>query len=84
MRTYQHYSLSCALLLIAIGLFIRYQIGRRRFNRRGIGGLQQFPTYGRFMFIMAVERVIYFIGTLCLLTGLVLLAIAGITHHSKI
>ncbi|MET3501261.1 hypothetical protein ABIC45_002873 [Mucilaginibacter rubeus] len=69
-----------AMILFLTGLFIRYQISRRRFNRRGIGGLQQFPTYGRFIFTMAVERIIFFIGTLCLLTGLVLLAVAGFNH----
>ena len=68
------------LLLTAIGLFIRYHIGRRRFNRRGIGGLQQFPTYGRFILTVTIERIIYFIGTLCLLAGLFLLALTGFNH----
>jgi 1,4-dihydroxy-2-naphthoate octaprenyltransferase len=80
MKAHQSYTLPCGLLLLALGLFIRYQIGRRRFNRRGIGGLQQFPTYGRFVFTVIVERVIYFIGTLSLLAGLVLLAVAGFNH----
>ena len=44
------------LLLAGFGLLVRYHISRRRFNRRGIGGLQQFPTYGRFIFTMTVER----------------------------
>ena len=74
------YLLPCGLLLLALGLFIRYHIGRRRFNRRGIGGLQQFPTYGRFICTVIVERVIYFIGSLCLWSGLFLLAIAGLNH----
>ncbi|WP_374950145.1 hypothetical protein [Mucilaginibacter sp.] len=69
-----------AMILTAIGLFLRYHISRRRFNRRGIGGLQQFPTYGRFIFITAVESVIYFIATLCLWAGLFLLALAGFNH----
>lgn len=80
MKTYQNYHIPCGLLLLALGLFIRYHIGRRRFNRRGIGGLQQFPTYGRFIFTVTVERVIYFIGSLCLWAGLLLLAIAGFNH----
>lgn len=71
------------MILAAVGLLIRYQIGRRRFNRRGIGGLQQFPTYGRFIFTIVVERVIFFIGTIALLAGLFLLAIAGLNHHFK-
>jgi len=73
-------TLITGLLLSAIGLFIRYQIGRRRFNRRGIGGLQQFPTYGRFIFTITIERIIHFIGTLCLLAGLFLLAVTGFNH----
>ena len=76
-------TLLTGMILTAVGLFIRYHIGRRRFNRRGIGGLQHFPTYGRFIFIMAVERVIYFIATIALLAGLFLLAITGFNHHFK-
>jgi len=76
-------TLLTGMILTAVGLFIRYHIGRRRFNRRGIGGLQQFPTYGRFIFIMAMERVIYFIATIALLAGLFLLAITGFNHHFK-
>jgi hypothetical protein len=64
----------------AIGLFIRYHIGRRRCNRMGIGGLQQFPTYGWFIFTFIVERVVYLIGRLCLLAGSFLLAVAGLNH----
>jgi hypothetical protein len=77
------YTIPCALLLVALGLFIRYHIGRRRFNRRGIGGLQQFPTYGRFIFTVIVERIIHFIGRIALLAGLFLLAITGFNHHFK-
>jgi hypothetical protein len=69
-----------AMLLIATGLFIRYHIGRRRFNRRGIGGLEHFSSYTKTVCITAIEKVIRFIGTLCLLTGLFLLVIAGCNH----
>jgi len=83
MEKHHSYAMPCGLLLTALGLTVHYHIGRRRFNRRGIGGLQQFPTYGRFVFTVVVERVIYFIGTLCLLAGLFLLAITGFNHHFK-
>lgn len=73
----------CGGLLIVIGLFIRYQIGRRRFNRRGVGGLQHFPTYNKFMVTVIVESVIYFMGTLCLWAGLILLAVTGFNHLFK-
>lgn len=73
-------TLLTGMIMTATGLFIRYQIGRRRFNRRGVAGLQQFPSYGKFIFISFVERFIYFTGTLCLLTGFFLLAVAGFNH----
>jgi len=80
MKAHQNHYLPLGVGLVAIGMFIRYHIGRRRFNRRGIGGLQQFPTYGRFIFTMIVERVIFLLGTLCLWAGLILLAITGFNH----
>ena len=80
MEKHHAYIMPCGLLLVALGLFIRYHIGRRRFNRRGIGGLQQFPTYGRFILTVIVERVIYFIGTLCLWAGLFSLALGGFSY----
>lgn len=80
METHRSSAIPCGLLLVALGLFIRYHIGRRRFNRRGIGGLQQFPTYGRFVFTVIAERLGSFLGTLCLLAGLFLLAAAGLNH----
>jgi hypothetical protein len=70
-------SLTTGILLTAIGLFIRYHINRRRFNRRSITGLQQFASYHRFILTVIVERLLYFIGTLCLWAGLALLAITG-------
>jgi hypothetical protein len=83
MEKHQSYTLPCGLLLLALGLFIRYHIGRRRFNRRGIGGLQQFPTYGRFIFTVIIERLFYLIGTIALWTGLLLLAVTGFDHLFK-
>jgi len=80
MEKHQAYTLPGGLFLVAIGLIIRYATGRRRFNRRGIGGLQQFPTYVSFILTVMIERLIHFIGTIVLCAGLLLLAIAGFNH----
>jgi hypothetical protein len=80
MKAQHDYTIPCGLLLIGICLFIRYHIGRRRFNRRGIGGLQQFSNYRRAVAISFLEWLILFIGNLCGLAGLLLLALAGINH----
>jgi hypothetical protein len=80
MKTYHHYTIACALLLIALCLFIRYIINRRRFNRRGIAGLQQFSSYHHFVAVTTIEKIILIAGNLCGLAGLFLLAVAGINH----
>jgi len=73
-------TLLCGLALIALCFFIRYQIGRRRFNRRGISGLQQFSTYRKYTVVTTLERIILIVANLCGLAGMVLLAVAGINH----
>jgi hypothetical protein len=75
MKTHYHYTVPCGLLLLGICLFIRYQIGRRRFYRRGIGGLQHFSSYRKAVIISLLERLVLFIGNLCALAGLFLLAL---------
>ena len=84
MKTHHSYTIPCGLILSVIGLFIRYRIGKRRFNRRGMAGMQQFPTYRRAIVVTTLERLILFIGNLSLLAGLFLLAVAGFNHHFKI
>ena len=61
------------MMLIGSGLFIRYLINMRRFNRRGLGGLQHFSSYGKAVCTTAIERLIRLLATLCLLAGLWLL-----------
>jgi hypothetical protein len=80
MKTHHHYTVPCALLLIALCLFIRYTIHRRRFNRRGVAGLQQFSSYHHFVAVTTIEQIILVAGNLCGLAGLFLLAVAGINH----
>ena len=52
------------LTLIVTGLMIRYLINRRRFNRRGIGGLQHFPSFGVGLLTTLIEWIFKFIGLL--------------------
>ncbi|QHS55199.1 hypothetical protein GWR56_06465 [Mucilaginibacter sp. 14171R-50] len=80
MKTTHHLTLLCGLILIALCSVIRYQIGRRRFNRRGVGGLQHFHTYQKYVVVTTLERIIMIVANLCGLAGLVLLAVAGINH----
>ena len=61
-----------AIILFVAGLLIRYIIGRRRFNRRGVGGLQHFKSYNTSLIIPVMERVLNIIGALMILAGIAL------------
>jgi len=62
-----------ACIFLGIGLAVRYIIGRRRFNRRGIAGLQLFSSYEKWWLITRVERLFNFLALLAILAGAVLL-----------
>ncbi|MGF7072365.1 hypothetical protein [Mucilaginibacter sp. 3215] len=47
-----------AIILLLIGLLLRYLIGRRRFNRRNIAGLQHFRSYSQALFITTFEKLL--------------------------
>jgi len=67
----------CGLLLLTICLLIRYQIGKRRFNRRGIGGVEHFTSYSRAVMVRFLEGVLLLLANITGLTGLFLLFLAG-------
>jgi hypothetical protein len=62
-----------ACILLGLGLLIRYWIGRRRFNRRGIAGLQLFSSYEKWWIITRIEALVNFLGLLAILAGAFLL-----------
>ncbi|WP_268225344.1 hypothetical protein [Sinomicrobium oceani] len=57
------------LLLVGIGL--RLFVSMRRFNRRGLGGLQHFPNYFAALITLFMERIVYLLANGCILWGLV-------------
>jgi len=61
-----------AIILIAIGITLRYFVGKRRFNRCGIAGLQQFSTYKQALLTTALERLLNIIATLMIGAGIIL------------
>jgi len=61
-----------AIILIGIGLAIRYIISRRRFNRRGVAGLQLFSSYEKWWLTTRIEALFYFLGLLAIGSGIFL------------
>ncbi|WP_339880810.1 hypothetical protein [uncultured Algoriphagus sp.] len=62
-----------AITLMLFGFAIRYWIGKRRFERRGIGGLQHYSSYSKALFISALERFANILSVPMILGGIFLL-----------
>lgn len=62
-----------AIVCIVVALLIRYWVGRRRFNRRGVGGLQHFSSYEKAMVTTFFEKLLMLVSLALLLVAAVLL-----------
>ncbi|SDH50035.1 hypothetical protein [Mucilaginibacter gossypii] len=70
---YHNYTVSIlSIILLVIGVSIRYIIGRRRFNRRGVAGLPHFKSYEAALLTTYIERFLNIIGTLMIIAAIIL------------
>lgn len=60
----------CGVGVIMIGLVIRFKIGKRRFSRRGMTGLEWFPSYGQAIITKLIEGLFMIIAKLLILSGI--------------
>lgn len=60
-------------LFLLLGLFIRYLIGRRRFNRRGISGLQHYSGYERAVLTTFLEGLFGWLAIALIAAGLLVI-----------
>lgn len=61
------------IILILLGIGIRYQIGKRRFNRRNIAGIEQFTSYKKLVTTRTGEGFARFMANLLIFLGILLL-----------
>lgn len=62
--------ITMAIIFLIICLVIRYVINKRRFNRRGTGGLQHFKNYEQAWLITLAEKIIMLITFILILITL--------------
>jgi hypothetical protein len=60
------------VLLIATGLLLRYWIGKRRFDRKNVAGLQNFTRYRNAVIILTIENIVVWIANLLIVAGVAL------------
>jgi len=63
--------ITVAVILLIICFTIRYAINKRRFKRRGFGGLQQFKNYEHAWLITLVEKTLMFLTLILILTSII-------------
>ncbi len=63
------------ILYVTVGLIIRYIIGRRQFNRRGIGGLQHYRNFEVGFFTTIIEWLLKWTANGLILFGLLTMII---------
>jgi hypothetical protein len=64
-----------SILFLVLGLFIRYQIGRRRFNRRSITGVQLYSSYFKGVVTTILETMLNLLGALCIVIAIIAIII---------
>jgi hypothetical protein len=69
-----HTTIYLGIALFIAGIALRMLIGRRRFNRRGIAGLQLFSSYWKWLIITRIESLLVFCAWILLLLGTVMTA----------
>ena len=62
-------NLFSAILLLFMGLLILFVLGRRRFRRRGVAGLERFSSYGMAVFIRLLEALFRLLAWVAVLVG---------------
>ncbi len=59
--------------LVLCGFGIRYWVGKRRFYRRGLGGLQHYSSYSKALVVSTIERIANLLTIPMILGGIFLL-----------
>ena len=82
MNTLIHHSTTIiGVALMVTGLVVRTLISRRRFNRRGITGLQLFQSFWHWRITTLIESLLNLIATLMIFAGIFLTACGIYSNH---
>lgn len=76
-----HSTLLFGIGILFIGIIIKMIISRRRFNRRGIAGLQLFSSYTQWLITTRLESLFNFIAYLLIITSIFIMACGWYANH---
>ncbi|RYY24523.1 MAG: hypothetical protein EOP41_05835 [Sphingobacteriaceae bacterium] len=61
-----------ALVFLAGGFFLRFQINKRQFNRRNVAGVEEFTSYGKAYTTQMAEKIGRLVGIFLIVIGALL------------
>jgi hypothetical protein len=61
-----------AILFIAGGFFLRFQINKRQFNRRNAAGVEEFKSYGNPYTVQILEKIGRYVGFFLIIIGIMM------------
>lgn len=64
------YLLIISMVFLLLGFTLRYWINRRKFNRRGVGGIEEFSSYEKATMLRYFERFGKWIAYILIAIGL--------------
>ncbi|MGE8535770.1 MAG: molybdenum ABC transporter permease [Chryseobacterium sp.] len=67
------YLLIISIVFLLLGFSLRYLINRRKFNRRGVSGIEEFSSYEKATILRYVERFGKWIAYILIAIGLLYL-----------
>jgi hypothetical protein len=76
-----HSTLLFGIGVLLTGIIINMIISKRRFNRRGIAGLQLFSSYTKWLITTRLESLFNFIAYLFIIAGIFIMACGWYANH---
>lgn len=67
------YLLIISIVFLLVGFSLRYLINRRKFNRRGVGGIEEFSSYEKATILRYIERLGKWIAYILIAIGVLYL-----------
>ena len=61
-----------AIVFIAGGFILRFQINKRQFNRRNMAGVEEFKSYGNAYATQMIEKVGRYVGFFLIIIGIIM------------
>lgn len=68
-----------SIICVITGLLLKYMVGRRKFSRRNVTGIERFRSYNQMILIRAFENIMNTLAKLLLTSAIILFILSRCT-----